>query len=275
MSSAAAPSRPHRPLFAIGLRLVAVICLAVMFVTGRVADAHGVHLVETLFYRQALALPVVFAWLAMSSGIGAIRTRRISVHATRMVIGLTGMALNFLSYILLPPAEATTIGFTMPIFGTILSALILREPTGIHRWAAVLIGFLGVLIMVRPEGGHFRTESAGVVVFWFTALSVPPLGIGMLFYGQAHDAQTWGLLLMIGLFGGIAQLCLTAALRWAPVSVVLPMDYSSILWTTLLGWAIWGDWPMWTTWVGAALIIASGLYIAWREHRHARRIATG
>ena len=64
MSSAAAPSRPHRPLFAIGLRLVAVICLAVMFVTGRVADAHGVHLVETLFYRQALALPVVFAWLA-------------------------------------------------------------------------------------------------------------------------------------------------------------------------------------------------------------------
>jgi len=104
---------------------------------------------------------------------------------------------------------------------------------------------------------------------------VPPLGIGMLFYGQAHDAQTWGLLLMIGLFGGIAQLCLTAALRWAPVSVVLPMDYSSILWTTLLGWAIWGDWPMWTTWVGAALIIASGLYIAWREHRHARRIAAG
>ena len=115
MSSAAAPSRPHRPLFAIGLRLVAVICLAVMFVTGRVADAHGVHLVETLFYRQALALPVVFAWLAMSSGIGAIRTRRISVHATRMVIGLTGMALNFLSYILLPPAEATTIGFTVPL----------------------------------------------------------------------------------------------------------------------------------------------------------------
>ena len=127
-----------------------------------------------------------------------------------------------------------------------------------------------VSLVLRELG---RTESAGVVVFWFTALSVPPLGIGMLFYGQPHDAQTWGLLLMIGLFGGIAQLCLTAALRWAPVSVVLPMDYSSILWTTLLGWAIWGDWPMWTTWVGAALIIASGLYIAWREHRHARRIA--
>ena len=299
MTAAPLP-RPHRPMLAIALRLLAVACLSIMFVTGRLAANHGVNIVETVFYRQLIAMPVVFATVAMTTGIGSLRPNRIGVHATRMVVGVTGMALNFLSYILLPPTEAAAIGFTMPIFGTILSALILREPTGIHRWAAVLIGFLGVLIMVRPEGGHFppmgvavaitaalvtasvslvlrelgRTESAGVVVFWFTALSVPPLGIGMLFYGQAHDAQTWGLLLMIGLFGGIAQLCLTAALRWAPVSVVLPMDYSSILWTTLLGWAIWGDWPMWTTWVGAALIIASGLYIAWREHRHARRIAT-
>lgn len=268
-----------------------------MFVTGRLADAHGVHIVETLFYRQAIALPVVFLWIAMTSGVGAIRTRRIGVHATRMAIGLTGMVLNFLSYILLPPAEAATIGFTMPIFGTILSAVILHEATGIHRWSAVMIGFFGVLVMVRPDAGHFppigvavaiaaafvtacvslvlrelgRTENAGTVVFWFTLLSLPPLGIGMLFFGQMHDPVTWGLLLLIGVVGGIAQICLTAALRWGPVSVVLPMDYSSIIWTTLLGWAIWGDWPMATTWIGAALIIASGLYIAWREHVRARR----
>ncbi|NYI21914.1 DMT family transporter [Sphingobium indicum] len=287
---------PHRPLAAIGLRLVAVICLSVMFVTVRLADARGVHVVESLFYRQALALPVVFAWIATTTGAGSIRTRRIGVHATRMVIGMTGMLLNFLSYILLLPAEAVTIGFTMPIFGTLLSALILREATGIHRWSAVLIGFLGVIVMVRPDAGHFpaigvavalsaafvtacvslvlrelgRTESAGVIVFWFTLLSLPPLGAAMLFHGQAHDAATWGLLLLIGLSGGIAQICMTAALRRAPVSVVLPMDYSSIVWTTLLGWAIWGNWPMATTWIGAALIVGSGLYIAWREHVRAR-----
>ena len=290
-------NRPHRPFTAIGLRLVAVICLSIMFVTVRLADARGVHVVESLFYRQALALPVVFAWIAMTSGMGSIRTRRIGVHATRMIIGLTGMVLNFLSYILLLPAEAVTIGFTMPIFGTILSALILRETTGIHRWSAVLIGFLGVIVMVRPDAGHFpaigvavalaaafvtacvslvlrglgHTESAGVIVFWFTLLSLPPLGVAMLFHGQAHDAMTWGLLLLIGVTGGIAQICMTAALRWAPVSVVLPMDYSSIVWTTLLGWAIWGNWPIATTWIGAALIVGSGLYIAWREHVHARR----
>ncbi|UXC91129.1 DMT family transporter [Sphingobium sp. RSMS] len=290
-------NRPHRPFTAIGLRLLAVICLSVMFVTVRLADARGVHVVESLFYRQALALPVVFAWIAMTSGMGSIRTRRIGVHATRMIIGLTGMVLNFLSYILLLPAEAVTIGFTMPIFGTILSALILRETTGIHRWSAVLIGFLGVIVMVRPDAGHFpaigvavalaaafvtacvslvlrelgRTESAGVIVFWFTLLSLPPLGVAMLFHGQAHDAMTWGLLLLIGVTGGIAQICMTAALRWAPVSLVLPMDYSSIVWTTLLGWAIWGNWPIATTWIGAALIVGSGLYIAWREHVHAKR----
>jgi drug/metabolite transporter (DMT)-like permease len=281
------------------LRLVAVICLAVMFVAVRLADERGVHVLESLFYRQALALPLVFVWIAMTSGIGSLRTRRIGVHASRSAMGLTGMVLNFLSYILLPPAEAATIGFTMPIVGTVLSALILREATGIHRWTAVGAGFLGVIIMIRPDASHFppmglavaiaasivtasvslvvrelgRTENAGVVVFWFTLLSVPPLGVAMLFVGQSHDAETWGLLLLIGIVGGVAQLCLTASLRRGPVSLVLPMDYSMIVWTTLLGWLLWRDWPLASTWVGAALIIASGLYIAWREQVRARASA--
>ena len=292
-----APARPHRPLFAIALRLTAVICLSVMFITVRLASERGVHVVESLFYRQALALPVVALWLMSAGGLATVRTKRIGVHASRMAIGLTGMCLNFLSYILLPPAEAATIGFTMPIFGTILSALILREATGWHRWGAVALGFVGVLVMIRPDAGHFpiqgvavaiaaalvtasvslvlrelgRTEPAGVVVFWFTTLSMIPLGLAMPFVAKNHDLVTWGLLLMIGLFGGIAQLCLTAALRWGPVSVVLPMDYSAIIWTTLLGVAIGENWPLATTWIGAALIVASGLYIAWREHLRARR----
>ncbi len=283
-------------MLAMGLRLTAVICLSVMFIAVRLADARGVHVVESLFYRQALAVPVVVASIAFTTGLSSVRTQRIGVHASRMALGLTGMLLNFLSYILLLPAEAATIGFTMPIFGTILSALILREATGIHRWGAVLIGFLGVLVMVRPEAGHFpmqgvavaiaaalvtasvslvlrelgRTESASVVVFWFTLLSMVPLGIAMPFVAQAHDATTWGLLLLIGTVGGIAQICLTAALRWGPVSLVLPMDYSAIIWTTLLAVAIGEDWPQATTWAGAALIIASGLYIAWREHVRGR-----
>ncbi len=296
MTVAPAP-RPHRPLFALGLRLFAVLCLSIMFITGRIASEHGVNLIETVFYRQLIAMPVVFATIAMTTGIASIRTKRIGVHATRMVIGLVGMMLNFGSYILLPPAEAATIGFTMPIFGTILSALILKEATGIHRWSAVLLGFVGVLIMIRPDAGHFpmlgvavaiaaaiitacvslvlrelgRTEQSGVVVFWFTLLSMVPLGLAMPFYAQAHDATTWGVLITIGVVGGIAQICLTAALRWGPVAVVLPMDYSAIVWTTLMGVWIGEGWPIATTWIGAALIAASGLYIAWREHVRARQ----
>ncbi|BAV64808.1 DMT family transporter [Sphingobium cloacae] len=297
-SSPAPDNRPHRPLFAIGLRLAAVACLSVMFVTVRLASQHGVHLLEVLFYRQLAAMPLVFAYLAMSGGWQHIRPNRMGIHASRTVVGLVGMALNFGAFILLPPAEATTIGFTMPIFGTIMAALFLHEPTGIHRWGAVLLGFLGVVIMVQPDSGHFpmlgvavalagafntalvsillrqlgRTEKAGTIVFWFTALSLPPLGIGMLFFGQAHDLAAWGLLTLIGIAGAAGQILLTAALRWGPLSIVLPMDYSTILWTTLLGWMLWNVWPMDTTWIGAALIIASGLYIAWREHVRARRV---
>jgi drug/metabolite transporter (DMT)-like permease len=294
--TAAPPSRPHRPLLAIGFRLVAVLCLSVMFITGRIAANHGVNLIETAFYRQLIAMPVVFATVVTTTGLASLRTRRIGTHATRMMIGLIGMVLNFLSYILLPPAEAAAIGFTMPIFGTILSAIILREATGIHRWSAVILGFVGVLVMIRPDAGHFavegvavaiaaavvtaivslilrelgRTEQAGVVVFWFTVLSMVPLGLAMPFYWQSHDAFTWGLLIAIGVVGGVAQICLTAALRFGPVAVVLPMDYSAILWTTLLGVAIGEGWPAATTWIGAILIIASGLYIVWREHVRAR-----
>ncbi|WP_420145217.1 DMT family transporter [Sphingobium sp.] len=294
-------ARESRPLYAIGLRLTAVLCMSIMFITVRLASERGVHVLESLFYRQALALPVVFAWIVYSAGIGGVRTTRMRAHASRMVLGLTGMVLNFLSYILLPPAEATAIGFTMPIFGTIMSALILREQTGIWRWGAVLVGFFGVMVMLRPAGGPgvpvtgisvaiggaivtatislvlralSRTEPAGVIVFWFTLLSMPPLAIAMFFVAQPHDAATWGLLLLIGVAGGIAQLCLTGALRWAPVSVVLPMDYSTIIWTTLLGLALWGDWPTSTTWVGAGLIVASGLTIAWREHRLGRKMTS-
>jgi drug/metabolite transporter (DMT)-like permease len=290
--------RQERPLFAIGLRLLAMIFLAAMFAAVKLASTRDVHIVESLFYRQAIALPLVYAWVVMSDGPRAIRTSRIGVHASRAALGLTGMILNFGSYILLPLAEATSIGFTMPIFGTILSALILREATGRHRWMAVLAGFVGVLVMVRPDAGHFppvgvavalsaavltacvslvlrelgRTERPGVVVFWFTALTIPPLALGMLFFARAHDPATWGLLVFIGIVGGLAQLCMTGALRWGPVSVVLPMDYSSIIWSTLIGWLIWQEWPRPTTWIGAALIVASGLYIAWREHVRARRI---
>ena len=284
--------REERVFLAIGLRLLAMLFLATMFTLVKLADARGVNLFESLFYRQALAMPIVFGWICLTQNARAVRTRHIGKHLSRTGLGLIGMMLNFGSFVLLPLTEATTIGFSMPIFATILSAILLKEATGMHRWAAVLVGFLGVLVMTRPDATHFpvigvcvalgaalvtacinlllrdlgRTEGAAVTVFWFTLLSMPPLGFGMLFVAQSHDAATWGILIGLGVSGGIAQLCMTGALRWAPVSTVLPMDYSTILWATAFGWIFWNDWPLATTWLGAALIVSSGLYIAWREH---------
>ena len=287
-----AVARQDRPLFAITLRLLAMMMLAATYTMGKLLLERGANLAEVLFYRQFIALPVATIWALAKIG-PALRPRApLRTHATRTALGLFGMLLNFGAVALLPLAEATSIGFTMPIFATILSALILKEQTGIHRWTAVLIGFVGVVIMAHPGTAHFasvgvlvalggafvtatvsivlrdlgRTESSPVIVFWFTLLSLPPLALLMLWFGQSHDLVTWLLFTGLGVTGGLAQMLMTSALRWAPVSLVIPMDYSQIIWATAAGWLVWATWPLPSTWAGAALIAASGLYIAWREH---------
>ncbi|TKD53213.1 DMT family transporter [Sphingomonas baiyangensis] len=278
------------------LRLVAVLLLASMGALVKLAETRGASLVETMFWRQACAIPVVLGWLALGAGVGTIRTQRFGAHVGRTAMGLIGMTATFAALMLLPLAEATTLQFTAPIFATLLGALVLREPTGVHRWGAVLAGFVGIVIVAQPGSGAIplagaavglasgfliavisillrqigRTESAGTTVFWFSALSMLPLGALYAFRLQPHDAATWAVLGGIGLFGGAGQIALTAALRYAPVSVAAPMDYSSLVWASLWGWLLFGTLPSDATWVGAPIIIASGLYIAFREHRLAR-----
>jgi drug/metabolite transporter (DMT)-like permease len=285
----------------LGLRLLAVFCLATMSALIKLAETRGATLVETMFHRQLWAVPLVVAWIALGPGLGSIRTQRFGAHAIRTAIGMTGMVFTFGSVLLLPLAEATTLQFTVPIFATILGAIVLKEKTGRHRWGAVIVGFLGVLVVTQPGSGHFplfgavvgllaalfvaivaitlrqigKTESAGTTVFWFSVLSLPPLGAVYAFQLQAHDWLTWANLVAIGLIGGVAQLALTASVRFAPVSTVIPMDYSSLIWGTFYGWLIFGSWPTAWTWIGAPVIIASGLYIVWRERvLHVKQTAT-
>ena len=104
-------------------------------------------------------------------------------------------------------------------------------------------------------------------MFWFSLLSIVPLGIALPFVITPHNGHEWLLLVALGFLGAVAQLSLTGALRLAPVAVVIPMDYSSLLWAIAAGWWFFGTLPADTTWVGAPLIVASGLFIAWREHR--------
>lgn len=288
MSAAA----PDRILAAVTLRLVSVALFSVMNVAIKLAEAAGASLGEILFWRQGGATLLVGGIVLAGPGAGALRTARTGAHVLRTAMGLIAMALTFTTLTLLPLAEATTLGFSMPIFATVLGALVLREPTGWRRWAAVLTGFVGVVIVTEPGGGGIsplgaatgigaalmtatvsillrtigRTERPIVTVFWFSALSLLPLGFVYASVAQGHPPLTWALLIGIGLIGGGAQLAMTSSLTLGPVSTVVPMDYTALLWATLLGWWVFDRLPAAATWIGAPVIVASGLYIVWREH---------
>lgn len=290
--NATAPLHENR-LRALGLRLFAISCLSIMVAMIKLVSESGTTLPEIMFWRQSIAVPIILVLATFGPGLSSLRTGRIGAHVTRSAMGLTGMVFNFGAVILLPLAEATTISFTVPIFATVLSAIVLKEQVGRHRWAAVLVGFMGVLIVIQPGGTHFplagaatgltgavlvalislqlrdmgRTETAITTVFWFSLLSTVPLAIALPFFIRPHDAHEWLLLVGIGSLGAIEQIALTASLRYAPVSTVVGMDYIGLLWSSLFGWFIWNQMPLTATWIGATIIIASGLYIALREHR--------
>jgi drug/metabolite transporter (DMT)-like permease len=301
MTGARDTDRPaeQRPLAGIALRLLTALLLAIMFALVKLASTRGVNVVESLFYRQCGSALCAAGVVALGPGFRSLKTERVWAHVGRMALGLSAMALNFVAFILLPLAEATTIGFSVPIFAVVLAALVLGEPTGRWRWGAVAVGFAGVLLIVQPGSGGVpllgasvalaaalltasvtivirrlgATERATTTVFWFAVSSLVPLGLLMLHFAGAQDAMTWLLLAALALAGGLAQLTLTGALRLAPVALVMPMDYTSLLWAVLLGLWIFGEVPSPWTWVGAPIIIASGLVIVWREHRLHRRAA--
>ena len=196
-----------------------------------------------------------------------------------------------------PLTEATALQFTSPLFMTALSALLLSEKVGRHRWAAVFVGFIGVLIMARPLPGQMNvpgvtlgvlsalgaagamvairqisdTERGPTIVFYFTFGGALLGLVGSAFHWVTPDPQTLGLLILAGLIGGVGQLFLTEALRQAPIGVIAPFDYTQLIWATGLGLVIWGELPHPLTLVGAVIVAASGVYILHRELRRFRQ----
>lgn len=291
----------HR-LRGIGLRIVAVCGFALMALAIKLAAEDGVNTIEAIFYRNLFSVPLLLAWIALGPGFRSLGTRRPRAHATRATIGIISMLLNFQAVIMLPLAESTTIGFSAPLFATILSAVLLGEAVGRRRWTAVALGFVGVLIVMRPGGGGAHipplglgvallsavgvasvvvtvrqlgaTEPATTTVFWFNCAALAVSGLAMPLFGSWHAAATWPWLVMIGVFGGIAQIAMTASLRYAPISVLAPFDYLQLVWATALAWLVWAIAPTPSTLAGGALIAGSGVWTAWREHRlHREQVA--
>jgi drug/metabolite transporter (DMT)-like permease len=264
----------------------------------KLASTHGLNAPELVFYRSLFCLPVVLLWVATHRSLAVLRPNRPLAHIWRSGLGLLSMALTFEALILLPLGEATALNFTAPIFATILSFVILKEPVGMHRWAAVLIGFAGVVVVARPSGASLpmlgiaialgaalgqggvtttlrhlqRSESVAAIVFWFALAGILVGGLLMPIFGHAHGVRAMAIVAAGGVAGGLGQLLMTSSLR-APVSVVSPFDYLQLVGATVYGWLLFSDAPGVSTILGASLIAASGLYTALRERRRRLRSA--
>lgn len=275
----------------IAFMLGSVILFMVLNATVK-ALGEGYPVDQIVFFRNAGALlPVGLVVLTAPGGWRALRTERPWGHLWRAVIGLSTMGLLFWSYTLLPLAEATALNFTSPIFATALSVPLLGERVGVHRWSAVMFGFVGVVIIVDPGADMLRvgtllalaaafgqalavstirqlsrTEPANTIVFYFTLLttlfSAPTLPFSWTPIGSWRDFAVFA---AAGLSGGVAQLLMTRAYSLASTPVLAPFNYVSIALAAFAGWLFWGEIPGLHTIVGSCLVIASGIYILYRE----------
>ncbi|MCR5877265.1 DMT family transporter [Phenylobacterium sp. J367] len=254
----------------IAYRVLAMACMACLAAIVKWTGSRGVPVFEIILFRNAFAFVPLGLYIWRTTGFEVLKTDRPVGHLIRSAIGLTGMVCGFTAVQHLPLTEATALQFASPLFMTALSALILAEPVGRHRWGAVIVGFVGVLIMARPQPGHFNligvslglasalgaagamvairqiadTERGPTIVFYFT-LAGTVLGLlGSLAFGWiVPDPLTLTFLILAGLIGGVGQLFLTEALRQAPVGVVAPFDYTQLLWAAVIGLLVWGSFP--------------------------------
>ncbi|TAL37696.1 MAG: DMT family transporter [Phenylobacterium sp.] len=266
-------------------------CMACLSALVKFTGERGIPVFEIIFFRNLFAFVPLGLYIARTTGFSVLKTQRPFGHLIRATVGLTGMVCGFSAVQYLPLTEATALQFTSPLFMTALSALLLSEKVGRHRWAAVFVGFIGVLIMARPVPGEMNvpgvtlgilsalgaagamvairqisdTEKGPTIVFYFTLGGVVLGAVGSMFHWVTPDPMTLGLLIVAGLIGGVGQLFLTEALRQAPIGVIAPFDYTQLIWATGLGLVIWGELPHPLTLVGAVIVAGSGVYILNRE----------
>ena len=245
--------------------------------------------------RGLSSLPLVLAWALWTVGPRALLRVRWSLHLLRGVLGIAMMASFVYALKRLPLSTAYSIFFVAPLLITALSVPILGERVGPRRWTAIGIGLLGVLVVLRPTGQGMltlaggavlvaalgyavsaitvrvlaRTDSTQAITFWLLALMA--LGAGALAlpnWVALRGEHAW-IIVAIGVAGALGQYAITEAFRVGEASLIAPLEYTALVWGVALDLALWGVLPDAITWLGAAIIIASGLYLIRREKVHA------
>jgi len=297
----AAPASPAatvgNPLHGVGLMLGSTLLFAAMHASIRHLSA-DLHPFEMAFFRNVFGLLFVVPWI-VRYGLVLLRTERIGLHLVRTAFNLMAMLSFFYALSITPLSEVTALGFTAPIFTTVLAVLVLREVVGPRRWAAIAIGFVGTLIILRP-GFHevgagqlltlfsslawacalmaiktlSRTESSVTIIAYMGLLMIPASLVPAVFVWQWPVGAQWWWLVAIGLLGGAGQLCMTEALKQADTSVVMPIDFCKLIWVAVIAYLAFGEIPGLYTWLGGAVIFSSTMYIAYREQSRARPVRT-
>ncbi|MGH6915037.1 MAG: DMT family transporter [Geminicoccales bacterium] len=295
--SATAAGLPATSLVGAGLGLGALAfalftCMDTMI--KWLSAGYPVH--ELVFTNALFALLPIAVLTLRPGGLARLRTRRLALHVLRGVCGMGGAFLAFYAYSQVPLADAYAIIFATPLLITALSVPVLGEQVGWRRWSAVGVGFVGVLIMLRPGTAPVGPGSLAALgaacasafsILLVRKLSVTETTAGIALYSNLTVVAAMGVLLAFdfvvpdpgdlllmaasGLVGGTALLVLIAAYRRAPAALVAPFQYSQMLWALLLGFVIWGDLPDPAKLVGAAIVATSGLFVLYRESTLGRR----
>lgn len=287
------------PLRGITLKVVSVLVFTLMAICIK-ASAEHVPPGERVFFRSFFAMPVIIAWLAVQQDLGSgLHTRYPLGHLWRGLVGTSAMGLGFTALGLLPLPEATALGYAAPLLTVIFAAMFLGEQVRGFRLTAVAVGLGGVMIVLLPNltvgldasgaqgigamaallGAVFaalaqvfvrkliHSEKTSTIVFYFsltaTLLSLLTLPFGWVWPTGREAAFLVG----AGILGGVGQILLTESYRHAETGVIAPFEYVSMLLALVLGYLVFGDVPTGTMLVGAALIVAAGLFIIWRERR--------
>jgi drug/metabolite transporter (DMT)-like permease len=265
---------------------------SIMVLLAKLLSANH-SVIEIAFYRNLLgSLPFLFVVFALGRHEILKLNTKPALVGFRAVLGAISLTVTFLAYSLMPLADTTALLFTSSLFIPILAVIILKETVGPYRWSAVAIGFVGVIIMVRPTGDVYtlgilvalcaallhatlqiilrylgRYESPETISLYFFMVGTLLTAVAMPFVAVTPTMGEVPLLIGVGFSGAAAQWMLSVAYRHAPAAVVSVFNYTGIIWATLFGWMIWNELPLPAVLTGAAVVIASNLLIIWRESR--------
>ena len=290
-----------KPFYAIALKLASTVAFIAMAALIKVA-MRDVPAGEAVFFRSFFSIPVIMAWLFANGELRTgLRARNPVAQIWRGILGTVAMGLGFLALGVLPFAEAKAISYVGPVLTVMFSAMFLGEHPGVYRLASVLLGLVGILVVMAPQliglgdqstslrvalgigaalgsatSGALsqvfvrvlvRTEETSTIVFWFSVTSCALALFTAPFGWVMPSPHVFGLLTMTGVLGGVGQMLLTSAYRYADAAVVAPFGYVSMLFALLIGYFSFGEVPSATMLTGAGLIILAGIIIIWREDR--------